>query len=103
MSKTIPTRLAASSAWVMTRTDLTYYSGDDGLNLAHLVNGDQVLSFQGRVAWRQGNRTGLAFVGRAPGHDLLVQGALRQLLRAPQPTHRLALESDEARIGSGRA
>ena len=51
--------------------------------VAQLADGDEVLSFHGRVAWRQGNRTGLAFVERAPGHDLLVQGALRQLLRAP--------------------
>lgn len=28
-----------SSAWVMARTDLAYYSGDDALNLAHLANG----------------------------------------------------------------
>lgn len=27
------------SAWVMARSDLTYYSGDDALNLAHLANG----------------------------------------------------------------
>ena len=57
--------------------------------VAHLVDGDQVLSFRGRVAWRQGSRIGLAFVERAPGHDLLVQGALRQLLRGPTtPTPR---------------
>ena len=28
-----------ASAWVMARTDLAYYSGDDALNLAHLANG----------------------------------------------------------------
>ncbi len=62
--------------------------------VAHLVNGDQVLSFRGRVVWRQGNRTGLAFVDRAPGHDLLVQGALRQLLRdAAAPDLGNALDS----------
>lgn len=27
------------SAWVMARSDLAYYSGDDGLNLVHLANG----------------------------------------------------------------
>ncbi len=48
----------------------------------HLVDGQQVLRFHGRVAWRQGRRTGLAFTRRAPGHDLLVQGALRRLLQS---------------------
>ncbi len=47
----------------------------------HLPDGDPVLRFHGRVAWRRGSRTGLAFTSRAPGHDLLIQGALRRLLR----------------------
>lgn len=28
-----------ASAWVMARTELAYYSGDDAINLAHLANG----------------------------------------------------------------
>ncbi len=47
----------------------------------HLADGDQILRFHGRIAWRRGDRTGLAFTRRAPGHDLLIQGALRRLLR----------------------
>lgn len=47
----------------------------------NLTGGQQVLRFHGRVAWRQGERTGLAFTRRAPGHDLLIQGALRRLLQ----------------------
>jgi 4-hydroxy-tetrahydrodipicolinate synthase len=39
------------SAWVMARTDLTYYSGDDALNLAHLANGAVgMVSVVGHVA-----------------------------------------------------
>lgn len=48
-------------------------------------DGDLILRFHGRVAWRQGDRTGIAFDQRPPAHDLLVQGALRRLLRAPRP------------------
>jgi CRP-like cAMP-binding protein len=51
----------------------------------HTLDGDLVLRFNGRVAWRRDNRTGLAFADRAPAHDLLVQGALRELLRGPEP------------------
>lgn len=40
-----------ASAWVMARTDLTYYSGDDALNLAHLANGAVgMVSVVGHVA-----------------------------------------------------
>lgn len=46
-----------------------------------LTDGQQVLRFHGRVAWRRGERIGLAFTRRAPGHDLLIQGALRRLLQ----------------------
>ncbi len=49
------------------------------------LDGDLVLRFHARVAWRQGTRTGLAFAEKAPAHDLLIQGALRQLLRTPKP------------------
>ncbi len=51
----------------------------------HNLDGDLLLRFNGRVAWRQGHRAGLAFCDRVPAHDLLVQGALRQLLRSPRP------------------
>jgi 4-hydroxy-tetrahydrodipicolinate synthase len=43
-----------ASAWVMARTDLAYYSGDDALNLAHLANGAVgVVSVVGHVAGPQ--------------------------------------------------
>ena len=48
-------------------------------------DGDLIFRFNGRIAWRQGERTGIAFDQRPPAHDLLVQGALRRLLRAPDP------------------
>lgn len=42
-----------ASAWVMARTDLAYYSGDDALNLAHLANGAVgMVSVIGHVAGR---------------------------------------------------
>ena len=43
-----------ASAWVMARTDLAYYSGDDAMNLAHLANGAVgVVSVVGHVAGQQ--------------------------------------------------
>jgi 4-hydroxy-tetrahydrodipicolinate synthase len=40
-----------ASAWVMSRCDLAYYSGDDALNLAHLTNGAVgMVSVVGHVA-----------------------------------------------------
>jgi 4-hydroxy-tetrahydrodipicolinate synthase len=43
-----------ASAWVMARTDLAYYSGDDALNLVHLANGAVgVVSVVGHVAGAQ--------------------------------------------------
>jgi 4-hydroxy-tetrahydrodipicolinate synthase len=43
-----------ASAWVMARTDLAYYSGDDAMNLAHLANGAVgVVSVVGHVAGEQ--------------------------------------------------
>ena len=51
----------------------------------YALDGDLILRFNGRVAWRQGDRTGIAFDQRPPAHELLVQGALRRLLRSPQP------------------
>lgn len=40
-----------ASAWVMSRTDLAYYSGDDALNLVHLANGAVgLVSVVGHVA-----------------------------------------------------
>jgi 4-hydroxy-tetrahydrodipicolinate synthase len=43
-----------ASAWVMARTDLAYYSGDDAINLAHLANGAVgVVSVVGHVAGEQ--------------------------------------------------
>ena len=51
----------------------------------YALDGDLILRFNGRVVWRQGDRTGIAFDQRPPAHELLVQGALRRLLRAPEP------------------
>ncbi len=43
-----------ASAWVMARTDLAYYSGEDAMNLAHLANGAVgVVSVVGHVAGEQ--------------------------------------------------
>jgi len=40
-----------ASSWVMARTDLAYYSGDDALNLAHLTQGAVgIVSVVGHVA-----------------------------------------------------
>ena len=44
----------AASAEVMSRTDLAYYSGDDALNLLHLVNGAVgMVSVVGHVTGRR--------------------------------------------------
>jgi 4-hydroxy-tetrahydrodipicolinate synthase len=43
-----------ASAWVMARSELTYYSGDDALNLAHLANGGVgMVSVIGHVCGRR--------------------------------------------------
>ena len=43
-----------ASSWVMARTELAYYSGDDALNLAHLANGAVgMVSVVGHVCGKQ--------------------------------------------------
>jgi hypothetical protein len=69
----------------------------------HLADGDQVLRFHGRVAWRRGDRTGLAFTRRAPGHDLLIQGALRRLLRTAYSNSRSSRGAESRPSPAGAA
>jgi 4-hydroxy-tetrahydrodipicolinate synthase len=65
-----------ASAWVLARTDLAYYSGDDALNLHHLANGAVgVVSVVGHVTGQQN----AAMVAAAARGDL---PAARQAYRA---------------------
>ena len=60
----------------------------------HAPGGELIMRFNARVAWRRGDRTGLAFAHRPPAHDLLVQGALRQLLQPPGPSGSRAAQAE---------
>jgi 4-hydroxy-tetrahydrodipicolinate synthase len=71
-----------ASAWVLTRTDLAYYSGDDALNLHHLANGAVgVVSVVGHVVGTHH----AAMVAAAEKGDL---AAAREQYRAVLPVVR---------------